>query len=96
MNFELLQQMNEIVSNVDQARCNYEKRRNKNYLRNVELFLDGRPGSKVSEGGRGPELRLHVQVADHRQLVGRQNVLFVPLRGRFLHLGLRIDRGHRF
>lgn len=30
---------------------------------------DGGPGSKISEGGRGPKLRLHVQAADHRELI---------------------------
>lgn len=52
--------------------------------------------SEMAKGHHRPELRLHVQVANHRQLERRQNQLPVPLCGRFVHVGIRVDGGHRF
>ena len=49
----------------------------------------------MAEGRSRPELRLHVQAAHHRQQLGRQDLVPLPVRRRLLHLGLRQHRWDR-
>ena len=49
----------------------------------------------MAERCRRPELRLHVQVVDHRQQQRGQNVIPLPVRGRLLHVGFCVYRWHR-
>ena len=49
----------------------------------------------MAEGRSRPELRLHVQAADHRQQLSGQDLLPLQVRRRLLHLRLRQHRRHR-
>ena len=70
-------------------------------IENVKIppsFLaDVLPGwpADLAEGRRRPELRLHVQAADHRKLLRGQDQLPLPLRRRLLHLRLCLHCGDR-
>lgn len=50
----------------------------------------------MAEGRVRPELRLHVQVAHHRQQQRRQDVVLVSVRRRQFHVGIRVHGRHRF
>lgn len=58
------------------------------------VFVDERSRSKMAERRRRPELRLHVQTADHRQQFGGQDVVPLQIRGRQLHVGVREHGRH--
>ena len=59
------------------------------YVKTDSGFADGWRRSIMAEGRRRPELRLHVQAADHREQLGGEDLLPLPVRGRLLHLRLR-------
>lgn len=73
---------------------NYGRRRPTNVSVSL-VFVDGwRRRPKVAERCSRPELWLHVQVADHRQLERRKDQFPVSLRRRLVHVSIRLHRRH--
>ena len=59
------------------------------YVKTDSSVADGWRRAIMAERRSRPELRLHVQAAHHREQLGGQDLLPLPVRWRFLHLGLR-------